>query len=110
MKDITIAGNSRLLGVCDITCDLEGSIQFLKKFTSPDAPFYMYEPVEGKVVDGIENISGAVLYQAYDFLPSELAWDASTYFGSKLVKYVENIVYSDPSKPLSQQGKRQYIS
>ena len=29
MKELVIDNRSRLLGVCDITCDLEGSIEFL---------------------------------------------------------------------------------
>jgi len=32
MKDLCLKNKSRLLGVCDISCDLEGSIGFLKKF------------------------------------------------------------------------------
>jgi alpha-aminoadipic semialdehyde synthase len=52
MREMQEEGRSRLIGVCDITCDLEGSIQFLKKFTDCDSPFYTYFPQTDAIVDG----------------------------------------------------------
>jgi alpha-aminoadipic semialdehyde synthase len=45
MKEIVEKKKNRLLGVGDVTCDFEGSIQFLKKFTTPDNPFFVYNPI-----------------------------------------------------------------
>ena len=42
LKKLADAGNLRLLGICDVTCDSDGSIECLKKFTSPDRPFFFY--------------------------------------------------------------------
>lgn len=61
----------------DITCDLEGSIECLKKYTTPDAPFYVYDPIESKIYDEIKFRDGCLLYLALDFLPCELPFDAS---------------------------------
>lgn len=44
IKILAQKGKSKLLGISDVTCDLEGSIEFLKKFTTPDNPFFVYEP------------------------------------------------------------------
>ena len=46
----------------------------------------------------------AILYHAVDFLPCELAFDASSHFGSHLEQFIANIAYSDVSKPLEEQG------
>ena len=44
------------------------------------------------------------MYLAVDFLPCELAFDASNYFSSVLKKWIPNIVHSDPTKPVNKQG------
>lgn len=46
MKELAQKGKNKLLGISDVTCDLEGSVEFLKKFTTPDQPFYVYDPIE----------------------------------------------------------------
>lgn len=72
-------GQKKLIGIGDVTCDYEGSIEFLRKFTTPDEPFWVYNPETEKVVDGIRNQEDGdyILYQSLDFLPCELALDAS---------------------------------
>lgn len=37
-----IKGGCPLLGVCDITCDIGGSIEFVNKSTSIESPFFRY--------------------------------------------------------------------
>lgn len=83
MRDLTERKESRLIGICDITCDYEGSIEFLRKFTDSEEPFFTYNPVDEKMVDGCEGtMDDGILYHAMDFLPCELAFDASSHFGS----------------------------
>jgi alpha-aminoadipic semialdehyde synthase len=86
MRDLVKAKESRLLGICDITCDYEGSIEFLRKFTDSEQPFYTYEPISEAITDGCNGaVQDGILYHAMDFLPCELSYDASTHFGSLLV-------------------------
>lgn len=33
----------RLLGICDISCDLKGAIEVLDTYTNPDKPFFIYD-------------------------------------------------------------------
>ena len=80
MKVLCEKGKSRLLGISDISCDLEGSIEFLKKFTTPDAPFYVYEPIQKAVYDDLIYRENGILYLALDFLPCEVPFDASCHF------------------------------
>ena len=39
MKQLTDSGRSKFIGVADITCDLQGSVEFLDYITSIQNPF-----------------------------------------------------------------------
>ena len=104
MKELVEQKKSRLLGVCDITCDFEGSIEFLKKFTVIDHPFFLYNATTGEVEDGIGDDKDWILFHAVDHLPTELAYDSSNYFSEKLGPFIENIALSDTNKPFEEQG------
>lgn len=97
-------GESRLLGVCDITCDFEGSLEFCKKFTNVANPFYTYDPVQRSCHDGVVDIPHGVLYESLDYLPAMLPFDASMHFGKLLMQWVDNIAHSDQNKSLKEQG------
>jgi len=104
MKFAVEAGESRLFAVTDITCDFEGSIQFLKKFTSIQEPFYVYDPANGNVIDGaLDAGKNKILFHAVDHIPAELPKDASDHFGEKLVPFMEALVKSDGSVPYEEQ-------
>lgn len=45
MRSLVKSKESRLLGICDITCDYEGSIEILRKFTDCEEPFFTYDPI-----------------------------------------------------------------
>lgn len=45
-----------------MTCDYEGSIEFLRKFTTPDNPFWIYNPITEEVNDGVNYRPGSILY------------------------------------------------
>ena len=77
LQELVSERRCRLMGICDVTCDLEGSIEFLDKFMTPECPFFMYDPISRDTTDGIDYKKNWVLYQAIDFLPSELPYDAS---------------------------------
>lgn len=48
------------------------------------------------------NVKDGILFHAVDFLPTELAYDASSHFGSKLLPFVENMVKSDINVPFEE--------
>lgn len=87
-----------MISIGDITCDVNGSIEFLVKDTQIDDPFYVYDfkrrcTHESSKGDG-------VLVMGIDILPSELPHEASSYFGDKLIDYVPELAMSSISRPL----------
>lgn len=50
---------------------MEGSIQFLRKYTTPDQPVYYYEPKAETIHDEFDPKSPLdIMYMSIDFLPS----------------------------------------
>ena len=104
MKEATQAGRCKLKGVCDISCDYNGSIEFTRRFTSVEEPFLLYNAVndnfKGKINEMGEN---DILFMAVDHLPAEMPKEASKHFGSKLMPFVEAVVQSDFYRPFDEQ-------
>jgi len=109
IQELVNKGRSRLLGVCDITCDFQGSVEFLKKFTSIEHPFYVYDIVEKKVFDNISDTPTVgkegqyILFHAVDHLPAELPKEASSHFGEKLFPFIKELALSDGTLPFDEQ-------
>lgn len=76
----------------------------MKNFTTPDRPFFFYDAQSNSESQEFEYKKGKLLYLAVDFLPCELAFDASNHFSKTLKKWIPNIVNSDPTKPVNKQG------
>lgn len=106
LKNAHQAGNNRLMGVCDISADYEGSIEFTSEFTSIEEPFLVWDCVnqefKRKIADADAN---SVLFHSVDHLPAEMPKEASNHFGSQLCQFVKAIVDSDINKPFEEQSK-----
>ena len=100
IKYLASQNQSRLLGVSDITCDIDGSIEFLTKSTTLDSPFFTYNAMSEEVKDGVHGDDHGILFQAVDYLPTELAFDSSTHFGSKLLPFIEILLFQTPASLL----------
>jgi alpha-aminoadipic semialdehyde synthase len=86
----------RLLGVSDITCDFQGSIELLQKFTSIENPFYTIDPLTGLINDDFDKMTeNSIIYHAVDHLPAELPIDSSKHFSDKLSVFMKAIVDSE---------------
>ncbi|MHA2314987.1 MAG: hypothetical protein ACXACF_06840 [Candidatus Hermodarchaeia archaeon] len=94
------AGKPRLKIVGDISCDVEGAIEFTLKCTKPDHPTFVYDPLEEKMTMGIEG-SGVVV-MAVDNLPTELPREASTSFSETLREFIPSIANADYSVPFEE--------
>jgi saccharopine dehydrogenase (NAD+, L-lysine-forming) len=94
--------NRKLMGIADITCDVNGSIECNVKTTDTGMPAYRCNPVNQTVEDGHKG-DGIVLL-AVDNLPAELPNDASTFFSTQLSPYVKDILNADYSKNLDKCG------
>eukprot|EP00741_Cyanophora_paradoxa_P011367 tig00020556_g10980.t1 len=102
MGRLASEGRSRLVGVCDISCDLNGSVEAVDRYTSIEEPFFLYEPVTQAVQKGTDG--DGVLMHAVDHLPSELPRDASLHFGDALLPFVEPLARSDARRPFPDQS------
>jgi alpha-aminoadipic semialdehyde synthase len=91
--DLYAAGEPRLRVIGDISCDVDGAIEFTVKTTTPGSPVFVYDPATGKVVDGIEGTGTVVL--AVDNLPCELPRESSTSFGESLMPLLPQIIKAD---------------
>ena len=91
---------SKLLGVCDISADYEGSIQFTNRFTSIEEPFLVYDPIKGQHYDKISQANeNCILFHSVDHLPAEMPKEASNHFGQKLKPFLKAVAYSNPDLP-----------
>ena len=82
--------NLRLKVISDISCDINGSIEFTEKATEPDMPGFIYNPVTGEISDGFDG--EGIVNIAVDNLPTELPRDASVEFSNSLFPFIPGIV------------------
>jgi alpha-aminoadipic semialdehyde synthase len=76
--------------VSDISCDVQGSIEFLERTTSIERPFFQYDPITGREVsDGIGN--SGVTVMGVDILPTEFPRESSEHFGNAVVGVVKEL-------------------
>ncbi|MFA6235566.1 MAG: hypothetical protein WC824_15460 [Bacteroidota bacterium] len=87
----------RLRVIGDVTCDIDGSIQLTVKETNSENPVFVYEPLTGTVVDGVEGNGPVIL--AVDKLPTELPREASAAFGASLSPLVPELAAADFTVP-----------
>ena len=87
------AKDPSLLVVGDITCDIDGAIQFnIGSTLSPD-PVYVYHPDSGERSMGFRG--DGPLIMAIDNLPSELPRESSEAFGEALIPFVPAMARCD---------------
>lgn len=79
--------------VVDISCDVNGSIEFLERTTNIDRPYFQYDPIVMSEVS--ESItSDGVTVMGVDILPTELPRESSVYFGDALLPVLEKLIES----------------
>lgn len=93
MRERYRAGRPRLRVVGDITCDIEGSIEFTVRATTSDNPVFVYEPGAERVVEGWEGDGPVVL--AVDKLPAELPRESTQTFGEFLAPFIPSLARAD---------------
>ena len=88
--------------ICDITCDIDGAVDFTYKSTPSDNPAYVYNPKDDSFTDGYEG--EGILDIAVDNLPTELPRNSSIEFSNSLNQFVAGIVNADKTKPFEEAG------
>jgi alpha-aminoadipic semialdehyde synthase len=83
----------KLTAVGDISCDINGAIEFTLKATDLVSPAFVYDPINDSITDGFSG--RGIVIMAVDNLPCELPKESSTDFGNALVEFVPHIAGID---------------
>ncbi|KAJ1523300.1 hypothetical protein ONE63_001179 [Megalurothrips usitatus] len=92
----------RMLGICDISADPGGSIEFMNECTTIDNPFCLYDADRNK--DTASFKGPGVLVCSIDNMPTQLPRESTDFFGDLLYPYALNIIQSDATVPLEKQS------
>ncbi|KAG6837588.1 hypothetical protein H0H93_007002 [Arthromyces matolae] len=80
---------ARFTNIGDISCDIEGGLQFLTRATTLSSPFYKISPPP---IPGANASLPSVQMMSVDILPTSLPLDASYHFSRELFPYVESLI------------------
>jgi saccharopine dehydrogenase (NAD+, L-lysine-forming) len=86
--------------IADVSCDIEGSVEFTVKETHIDDPVYVYDPAADSIADGFAGKGPVVL--AVGNLPCELSRESSQAFSAALSPFVPALAAADFSLPYAQ--------
>lgn len=90
LREAVLEKRSALLGVCDISADYMGSIEFTTQFTSIENPFLLYDPIKEEFFDKMGDANDrTILFHSVDHLPAEMPKEASNHFGERLMPFVK---------------------
>jgi alpha-aminoadipic semialdehyde synthase len=104
VRDGVLAGKSKLLGVCDISADYMGSVEFTSRFTSIEHPFLLYDPITEEFSETMDEMKeNSILFHSVDHLPAEMPKEASNHFGEQLMPFVRAVAFSNPNLPFADQ-------
>lgn len=93
LYDSKVKPSLRVIG--DISCDVEGSIEFTMHATTTDNPVFVYDPLKNKVTDGFKGAGPVVM--SIDNLPCELPKDSSEFFSNTLASFIPDLAKADYS-------------
>lgn len=100
LRQLYVNEEMKLKVVGDISCDMEGGIEFNTHATNPGDPVYLYEPLTEETRDGYEGEGVVVL--AVDNLPCELPRESTEEFSNLLLPFVKDIAEADYTKPFEE--------
>ena len=87
-----------LLTLSDVSCDINGSVEFMSKASTIDDPFYMYDPKTNSVHSDPDG--SGIQIMSIDNLPSEMPLEASEYFSASLYPFVSELVKGNYDHPV----------
>lgn len=90
-------GMARFRTIADISCDIEGGLEFVSRAATIDDPFFMARPPNHPhELPGVQVMS-------VDILPSEIPLDSSRHFSNKLFPYLRSLIRSEQGKSLERE-------
>jgi len=102
LADLARTRRLRLQMIGDISCDIHGAIECTEHFTTPEDPFFTYEPLTDTWQPGVSTNGVTIL--AVDNLPAELPRDASIGFSGMLSPWLSALAKVDFQTPLDRCG------
>ncbi len=94
IRDLYAApGQPRLRVVGDISCDIEGGVEFTLRSTDPADPVYVYDPATDGIRSGFEGRGPVVM--AVDNLPAEIPLESSVFFSQALKAFLPALAKAD---------------
>ncbi len=95
LKTLFFNKNPKLLGISDISCDINGSIEILEEYNSNKRPFFIYEPLQMINVNLVDDSSPkGIMFTAIPYLAASFSYDASEYFSDLLFPFLKELVKS----------------
>ncbi|KAF9369461.1 hypothetical protein CPC16_004497, partial [Podila verticillata] len=92
------ANKFRMLGIADISCDINGSFEFMSHATSIEDPFFYVDAIHGKEHKNTE--APGVQIMSVDILPSELPMESSQHFSDSLYPFIKELIRDNNSHPV----------
>ena len=91
------SNHARLKVIGDISCDINGAIEFTEKVTTPSEPTFVYDFEKDRIIDGWQGKGPVVM--AVDNLPCELPRESSVDFSRILKPFVGHLARADFTVP-----------
>jgi alpha-aminoadipic semialdehyde synthase len=83
----------RLRVIGDISCDVEGGVEFTVKATDSSNPVFTYDPAADEARDGFQGRGPVVM--AVDNLPAEISLESSVFFSQALRPFLPSLARAD---------------
>ena len=100
LKNLFFKKKMNLLGISDISCDINGSIEFLDTYNSNTKPFFIYEPLQMIQVNLVDDATkDGIVFSAIPYLAASFSYDASDYFSNLLFPFLQELVKSQYPHP-----------
>jgi len=100
LKNLFFKKKMKLLGISDISCDINGSIEVLESYNSNSKPFVVYEPLQMLNVNLVDDATkDGIMFTAIPYLAASFSYDASEYFSDLLFPFLKELVKSNYPLP-----------
>ncbi|ORY05235.1 hypothetical protein K493DRAFT_42596 [Basidiobolus meristosporus CBS 931.73] len=92
------ANKYRLVSIADISCDIEGSLEFTTKTTTIDEPFFYYDAINSNEHQDIEHTGTQIM--SIDNLPTEIPAESSQHFSGAFYPFAKELVMGKFDHPV----------
>ncbi|KAI8900382.1 Saccharopine dehydrogenase-domain-containing protein [Globomyces pollinis-pini] len=97
-KQLAMEKKLNLLTLADVSCDINGSFEFMGQSSTIDDPFFMYDPIKNETHSNLEG--NGIQIMSIDNLPTEMPLEASEFFSESLYPVVAEMVKGNFDHPV----------